>query len=336
MSEQNAARALSGDDGDPQVAPLPVPRGTPSQSLRQSGLIPGEEASGGGYETITDAAPEQGVFQIVGGYLDDNGEIHTEVHLRAMTGEEEDLLGNRSVPILDRIGTIVKQCVLRIGSIVDRGQIGQAVDRLPIGSRTHLLICLRRTTHWRQTKDQLDMQMRCPNADCQQEGTYTVDLASIETYDMPNPGVREHSLLLSDSKASVVWRVASSAQEKVLDLVTDKDDRASLTYAIMVRIVSINEQDMRLNATDLLSTDHKKLKLSNRARILFDTIRKLSSNDREELRIAFLDQEPGVDTDVDFTCKHCQGEFKGTLGIAQESFWFPSATSRRSRMKSST
>lgn len=342
MTDQNAARALAdapdSSGGQPASVSVPAPasRGTPSAQLQQSGLIPGEEASGGDYEGITDAAPEQGVFQIVGGYLDDQGVVHTEVHLRSMNGEDEDLLGNRAIPILDRISTIVKQCVVRIGSITEKGQIGQAVDRLPIGSRTHLLICLRRTTHWKQTKDQFDMNVRCPNDDCQQEDSYAIDLSSIETFDMPTPTAREHSIDLTDSKSHVVWRVAASAQEKVLDLVTDKDDKATLTYAIIVRIVSINDQDMRLSATDMLTTDHKKLRFSPRAQKLYEWARKLTVNDREELRKAFLEQEPGVNTEVEFTCRHCHNDFRGNLGIAQESFWFPSATSRRSRMRSST
>lgn len=347
MADQTeGARALSTGAGDAppdsvaadMAPPSPSPgveRGTPSQQLQDSGIVPGTQEAGE-YETLTDAASEQGVYALVGGYLDDAGVVHSEVHLRSMSGEEEDLLGNKSISILDRLNTIVKQCTKSIGTIVDQGQINQAIDRLPIGSRTHLLICLRRTTHWKRHKNIFEMHVRCPYKTCQEKGVYKVDLAAIETYNMPNPQKREHRLKLTDDGQEIVWRVASTTQEKVLDLVESKDDKATLTYSILVRMVSVGDRDMRLNISDLLTPDHKKLKFSKKAEELYTWIRKLSSNDREEFREQMLGEEPGIDTSLEFTCDHCHDDFEGTLDISQESFWFPSAASSRLKVKSST
>lgn len=338
MSDQNQAAALGAQaEAGVEHAASGTARGTPSQHLQQSGLItPGDQAGGGeAYESITDAASEQGIYPIVGGYLDDGGEVHSVVHLRSMSGEEEDLLGNRAVPMLDRLNAILKQCTKQIGTISDRGQINQAIERMPIGSRMHMIVCLRRTTHWRRQKDIFDMEVRCPYNGCEKEQTQAIDLSSIETYDMPNPDKREHRLKLSDCGSEVVWRVASLAQEKMLDLVTDKDDSAALTYAIVVRMISVDEKDVRVGLTDMLTTDHKKLRMSPKAQSLFQWAKKLSVNDREELRASFLNEEPGIDTNIDFECSHCNKKFSGTLGIAQESFWFPSSASKRLKMKSS-
>lgn len=314
--------------------PSSLERGQPSQPLQET-MRAGTPADGGDYETITDAAPEQGLFHIVGGYLDDDGEVHSTVHLRSMDGEDEDLLGNRGVPILDRLNTIVKKCTLRMGNIVDPGKIGLAIDRLPIGARTHLLICLRRTTHWKKTKDIYEMDVRCPYDNCEKKHSYAVNLADLETFDMPNPTTREHRVHLDDAGIDVVWRVASTSQERVLDLVTDKDGTATLTYSIMVRLVSWADQDVRMSMTDLLTPDHRKLRFSPKGNELYRRVKKLSSADRDELREGMLREEPGIDTDLVFDCKSCKKEFDGSLDIAQEAFWFPSVTSRRSKTRSS-
>ena len=162
-------------------------RGSPSQGLADSGLIGDDVSSSGDYESITDAAAESGVFTLVGGYLDDDGEIHREIRLRSMSGDEEDMLGNQGIHILERMGTILSSCIERLGTITDKGKIAQAVSRLPLGSRTHALVCLRRVTHWKRTKDIYEMDVRCPIRACERVGSYNVNLAELDTYDMPEP-----------------------------------------------------------------------------------------------------------------------------------------------------
>lgn len=307
-------------------------RGTPSQHLVDAE----SELGGDKYQVLTDAASERGVFDLVGGYLDEAGEVHREIHLRSMAGPEEDLLGNRGVPILDRMASILASCTERLGAITDRGQIIQAINRLPLGTRTHALICLRRVTHWKRHKDIYEMDVRCPITGCEKVGSYAINLAELELHDMPHPEKRVYDLTLQDSGYEIAWRVASSPQERVLGVVGDMDDAKILTYAIMVRLETIAGEDVRLRLDDLLSTDKKKLRLSKRAEALFERVRGLTVGDREDVRVDMLDKEPGVDTDLEFECSHCHKPFSGSLDIGQETFFFPSATSRRSKQKSST
>jgi hypothetical protein len=306
--------------------------GTPSPSLAEA--LGAQDA--GTYQSLTDAASERGVFHLVGGYLDDQGVVHNEIHLRSMSGDEEDMLGNRSVPILDRMAAILTACTERIGTLVERGQIAQAINRLPLGTRTHAIICLRRVTHWKRTKDLYDMDVRCPVAGCEKVGSYAVNLAELEVHDMPYPDKRVYGLKLLDSGCEVTWRVASSPQERVLSVVDDMEESRLLTFVIMVRLETIDGQDVRLSMSDLLTGDGKKIKLSKKAEDLFNLVRKLSVGDREDIRADVIDKEPSVDTDLEFECVHCHKPFSGSLNIGQETFFFPSATSKRLRQKSST
>ena len=134
----------------------------------------------------------------------------------------------------------------------------------------------------------------------------------------------------------MAWRVASSAQERVLSAVGDLEESRILTFAIMVRLESIDGKSVRLGIGDLLTADKKKIKLSKAGQEIFNIVRRWTVGDREDIRSDISDKEPSIDTELEFECNHCHKPFKGDLDIGQESFFFPSATSRRSKKKSST
>lgn len=314
----------------------PPSRGKPSPFMTAAMEDAGVLDTSPGYESATDGAPERGIFHIVGGYLDDAGEVHTEVELRAISGEEEDLLGNRAVPVIERFNTILASCTKRIGTIVDTAQVRLAINRLPGGSRIHLLICLRRTSHWLKTKDMYDMSIDCPK--CEVENSYTLDLGKLDRYEMENPKTRTFDVTLPYTKQEAVWRVATAQQEHVMGMVADTNESEYLTAMIVVRMVSVDDEDLRLTMADLLTEDRKQLRLSPKGKVAWAWAKKLQSGDRDELREQFMRHEPGVDVDLNFKCKSpkCGKSFKSKLDVAQEAFFFPSATYRRSKQKSST
>jgi len=313
-------------------------KGTPSAQLQQAlannPAMSGED-DGSNYEMITEASPEAGVFTIVGGYLDEEGEVHSEVQLRSLTGREEEMLGNDSISINQRLNSIMTSCTQRIGSITDKGQIAKAINSLPAGARTHLLICLKRTSHFRRIKDRYEMEIECPH--CGKEGSYAADLSELETYDIPDPSVRTYEVNLLDAKSTVVWQIAGTHADEVMAIVMkdSEEDAKVLSYQIAMRVISIDGTPVKLNISDFLSQDHKKLKLSKNALQVLDWTRKLTTADREDLRESFMDNEPGVELNIDVDCRHCKREFTAGLDVAQKSFFFPTAVSRRSKRRRS-
>ena len=334
-----SAKTLEKRDGE--ELPLPnkgAEHGNPSPYLQKAMGEGGDVVDRGGsdYESVTDAASEMGLFTIVGGYLDEEGVVHNEVQVKSMSGREEELISNSSINILDRLNGVMVNCTERIGTITERGKIAQAINRLPMGSRRHLLICLRRVTHWKRYKDLYEMDIRCPIDDCQQVGSYQVNLGELEMFEMEDPGKREFAVKLLDSESEVIWRVASAPQEKISQSVrgSKTDDFRILTFAIMMRLISVDGDDVRLGVDDFTQGSIKKLRLSNRARKLYETVVSWTSGDREQLRESFILNEPDIETEVDIQCEFCKREFKGDLNLTQETFFFPSATSRRSKRKS--
>jgi hypothetical protein len=345
MSEQaaNTPAGLAGGEsakgqdtsGTPPVGPT-LERGEPSQFLKQA---QGESVldQSADYEPITDAAPESGIFHIIGGYLDEEGVNHNEVHVRSLSGEEEDFMGNRGIHVMDRLQKLITVCTERIGTITEKNRIAQAMHRLPVGSREDLIIAIRRTTHWKRHKDIYEMDVRCPISGCRKEWSYKVNLGTLDRFEMADPTKREFTVELLDSGDEVVWRVATLPQDRVFYTVgtSTDDEHLILSYGAAMRLVSVNGENVRLDIGDVLADDKKKIRLSGRAHALLKRVRKYTSGDRDQLRESFQTNEPIVVRDLDFECHHCKDPFKGELDITQNTFFFPSATSRRSKPKSS-
>ena len=320
----------------PPAPAMPGPeRGKPSPFLQQAqgGIV---DDGSQDYEAITDAVSEVGVYQLVGGYLDEQGVVHKEVKVRSLSGEEEELLGNDSIDVLDRLTSVSISCTERLGTIEDRGEIAKAIHRLSMGSHTHLLIALRRVTHWKRHKDIYEMDVRCPL--CKQVNSYAVNLGTLDVFEMEDPTKREFTEELLDCGKQVTWRLAGLPQSKIFQAVarSKAQDHLVFSISIMARMVSIDGQDVRLRMEDFVQEGQRKLYFSRRATAIYEMVKKWTSGDRDQLREAFLKKEPGVDTDLEFTCKSCNEDFQGELDVTQKTFFFPSATSRRSKQKSST
>ena len=317
----------------------PLESGTPSKGLKEvlddartmdaGGILDTSE----GYQPITEANPEEGIYEMVGGYLDDEGVLHKEVHVRAMSGHEEDLMGNRSVGIVKRLNGIMASCVKRIGTIEDRGKISQAIARLPSGSRTHLLILIRVTSHYRTEKDIYEVEMRCPM--CQHMGSYKVSLLELERFESPEPEKRTHTVKLPYDESEVEWKHLGGREDEIMSLLTDVSEHEQLTFAILLRLMSWDGEPCELRASNLLDGSGKKVRLDKKAKELLLKVKNLPVGDREALRESFLEHEPGVDTDLEVSCEKCHEEFYGRINVAQPGFFFPRATSRRSKRRRS-
>jgi hypothetical protein len=317
-----------------------VSEGTPSPGLQ--GLLDDEAASSafaeeiGGYHRATEAAAERGVFTLVDGFTDPHGVFHNEVQLRAMSGNEEDLLGNKSIPTAQRMDSVLSACIERFGSYTTRGDIAQIVHRLPSGVRTHLLVCLRIASHWQVTKDVFAMTAKCPFDDCKHEGQYNVSLLDLEKYPASEPGKTRYEIELPASKAKLEWRVLGGAMSTALDALMQESRAEALTWGILVRLVSWDGQDVALRLEDLVTENKQKAKLSARAKMLVQRVKALSSVDRDSLRATFLGSEAGIETDIQLDCEKCGEEFDAVLDVGQPGFFFPQATSTRLRRKSSS
>lgn len=333
------------DDIEKVIGGAPQEKGAPSEQLQRLRMAVEKSKVEGGilqtdddlpdYEPLTKAKPEAGVYSLVGGYIDRDGVLHKEVEIEAMGGEEEDLLGDRSIPIVLRINAILSRVVKRLGTITDRGQIARAVADMPLGTRQHLLIVTRVTSHWLSQGDEYRFEAVCPR--CRKEAEYNINLLSLEHYEPDNGGVQLFSVELPFSKSKVEWRVLPGEWDHALDIMSRNKEMAKdfLTHAIMARVVSVNGEKIDLSVADVLTPDKRKVKLSKRAQQVRKWAKAAKSVDRDTLRAQFLKHEPAVDTDIECECKNerCRSTFNVPLDLGQEGFFFPQTTSMRSKTR---
>lgn len=288
------------------------------------------------YEPLTQGAPERWIFNLVGGWIDQEGKLQNEVELRAMRGHEEDLLGNNSIPITSRLDAIVANCCVRFGSVTDRGIINQIIRDIPTGTRTHLLICLRIASFYKMEKDIYSMEVECPSRQCRQKSHHKINLSTLERYEPPNPGEKFHVLVLPESKDEIVWRGMTGRWDHAFDVLTRAMPHRILTYTILARIVRWNGEDVEVPPSLVLTGDGNKPHIQPRTEALISRIVNLEVVDREALRADFVRHEPGIDLDVEFKCPVCGLEFSGQMDVGQPGFFFPQVTLTRSKRTFST
>jgi hypothetical protein len=324
-------------------------RGAPSTSLKEAmakGKASGkgisvEDSKEGTYESITEPVPEKGLFTLVGGYVDEEGEFHNEVELRAMTGHEEDMLGNRGIPMVQRMDSIMGNCTERLGTFIDKGSILKGVRHMPSGTRTHLLICQRIAGHWKTERDVYEMEVRCPARNsCGKVGYYKLNLLDLELHQPEDPSKMLHKTELPYSGDEITWQVMTGAEDRIMQAVSDGGiggESSALSYAILARLREWNGEAVDLDSRDFMTVNSKKpkLKLSRKAQAFLLKVKNLLTGDRDHLRGEFEDKEPGIEVDVEVECQFCNLEYVARLDVNQEAFFFPKATSQRSKRRSS-
>jgi hypothetical protein len=253
---------------------------------------------------MEDAKSSIAVHDLPCGYIDSDGELHTEVELTEITGHEEDMLASNSTPDYKKMTVLIGRCIKRIGSITDRGQIAAIASELSIGDRTYLIFAIRRVT----LGDDYPFKVKCPS--CEEEGLYNIDLSELEIQEMADPKTRVFDVDLPSGK-SCRFRIMTGKDEERLGKIKRLDDKLSMSMAVRME---------SLQGTPPTLKDVKGLGL----------------RDRDFLRTKFDEVDGGVDTTIEIACSACGHEFEDELNPGQSGFFFPSATRKNSKRKSST
>lgn len=257
-------------------------------------------------ETATDVAifqndmaePKSGiaVFDLPCGYIDPKGELHTEIVVREMTGEEEDLLANPKIKISKKLNNVMGACVERIGTITDKGKIARIIPDLLQGDRSFLLFAIRRVSFG----DIYRVNEPCPN--CTKVGAYPIDLSTLNLVKMQDPMKRSFEKKLEDGTV-IHYHLPTGADEQVISEMSTGNDE--MTLFLLMRLDKINGK-----------------------RVSFEMLKKLSSNKRGLIRLALIEQEVGVETTMNYDCSDCGHSFKRELNM-DGSFFFPSLVPKK-------
>ncbi|HST54087.1 MAG TPA: hypothetical protein VLJ61_18920 [Pyrinomonadaceae bacterium] len=106
--------------------------------------------------------PDDGLFVLPGGYLDERGELHREVRLGALTGHDEESLAQAApgIAAAAAVTALLTRCVARVGSI-ERVDAALVRDLL-VCDRDYLVLCLRSFAFG----PRIDAVLDCRNPEC--------------------------------------------------------------------------------------------------------------------------------------------------------------------------
>lgn len=239
-----------------------------------------------------------GEYELPTGYLDQDGILHTSVMVREITGEEEDILASRKMPMYVRMNRVIENCVLSIGTHKNGIPAwSKVIKDLTVTDRLFLLIKIRIVT----LGELFSFKAQCPNEGCGKYSSQTTSLEEFNIKGLKDPMIRSWKGKLPKSGFTYTSRIQTGADEEKLAKVSGSEDLLSL--AMLARLIELNGESP----------------------VQLPMVKKLSSMDRQFLRSDFEVHEGEIDNSVQITCPYCGAEFSDEVSIASPSFFSLSA-----------
>lgn len=240
-----------------------------------------------------------GAYTLPCGWLDSEGELVTDVEVREMTGNEEDMMASTKIQPHEKVTMLLAGCTTRLGEVTDKGKLTRLMDELTLGDRLYLLFAIRRTT----LGDELPVRETCP--ECGDRSLYVMDLSELKVLPMEDPKKRIFDVELP-SGTTARFRVSTGAGEKQAIKYAKKANNDGLSLALMMRLELLNGEPPSLKA-----------------------VKNLGLKDRLKLRDEFQEVEGGIDTALDLECPACGHEWEEDIDIGNRNFFFPSEKQKR-------
>lgn len=243
-------------------------------------------------------------FELPCGFLDEEGGLHTDVIVREMTGEEEEILAAKNIPNGKKYNRVLARCTNQIGDFSEQHDISRIVQDLTQGDRVYLLFAIRRAS----LGDEMPFTTKCPQ--CDTESQMTIDLKDLEIKKMPDPLIRTYSTKLPSGKNAQMKVLVGRGEDMIAKAFKKGVD--VISTAILARLAELDGEPPSIKG-----------------------LKKLSLKDRNHLKNIWEDHEGGVDTAVEIECPSCENEYEADIGIGDEGFFNPSAALKSWKKKSS-
>lgn len=249
------------------------------------------------YDEIT--LPSKGVF-----YDGSDGPTNGVLHVRSMTGEEEQIL---STPRYVKKGTAINMIFQRCIKETIKADALLTVDR------TYLLIWLRGISYGHL----YEVEIKCP--DCDKKFSHSINLSELLVNYCPADFGPPLDDVLPKSGYKFTWQLPRGMDE---NKVQDYRDRRLKEYG------DAATDDSLLFRMSLMLSEIESVK--DKTELMF-LLKKLPIQDVSYLRSMALDPPFGVDTKCQITCASCYHDFEVDLPL-EAGFFFP----RHKRKKEET
>jgi hypothetical protein len=209
---------------------------TPNEAVAAAG--PGAVAAPDMVTNVGAAAgpeerPDEGLFVLPGGYLDERGELHREVRLAPLTGHDEESLAHAApgTSAAAAVTALLARCVARVGSI-ERVDTALVRDLL-VCDRDYLVLRLRSLAFG----PRIDAVLDCSNPECveRMDVRFSLDELEFERSDvrsrffttrLSSPVLIERGGTHEEARL-VEFRLPTGAdQEELAEVFRDDEERA--------------------------------------------------------------------------------------------------------------
>ncbi len=237
-------------------------------------------------------------FDLIQGYRDKDGVLHTEFEVREMTGADEEAI---SKPDIKNNGgkvvrTIIERCCTRIGTYYQKdtksNKWREMIQDLSVGDQDFILLKIREMS----LGEEIESRYKCPNPSCKEDIITTIEIDELEI--VPFDGLHEIEFELprgfKDRDGNVLrkgkLRHPNGLDREVLDGIMRKNMGQANTLMLSRCI------------TELEGT-----------KVHDDLVRNLSVKDRNYLMKLIEEHRFGVDLGVDVECPTCYQSFRASL-----------------------
>lgn len=219
------------------------------------------------------------------------------VEYKAMTTREEDILMSRA---LIKKGTVIKELIK--SCLMDRNI---RVESLLSGDQVALMLAIRSSGYGTEYCPSLD----CPKCEAKNDLVISLDELELKplTVQPVEVGVNLFEFILPVSGKKVLFKFSTvEDEEKVLLEMEQKKKRGLLndnlvTTKLLSSVVSVDGNTDKSDISKFVSY--------------------MSAKDSKALRKYMLDNEPGVNTEVEFQCKACDHFDRIVMPMGREFFW---------------
>lgn len=240
------------------------------------------------YEPVT--LPSLGRF-----YNGNDGPTNGIVHIRPMTGEEEQILASRRLTEKgEAMNMIFKNCL----------QEKYSYENLLSEDRTYLLIYLRGISY----TPAYDCEIKCP--ECEKKFSHTIDLNELIVDECPENYGPVLTEVLPTTKLPFSYRLSNGRDEQ--DLMNYRDRKLKNSNNNSADDTLIYRTASLINNIDGVTSKMEIMVL----------LKNLPINDLSFMRNVTNDPPFGVNTSIDIICPHCGAESMVELPYGS-SFFFP-------------
>lgn len=242
---------------------------------------------------------------LLAGYKDENGEVHTKVEYEGITGEVEEAISKADVKRNGGkiVNTLLEKCVYKIGdyekSKMSSDDWADIIKGLYVGDQDWLVLNIRK---YSDPDNEIEVMHQCPNPRCGEKNRIFVDIDELDIDEFK--GKHEVNFELPVGYKKKKKNGEEEVRKKGKMRLPKGEDREVLVPIAQRNLAKGNTMMMTRCVTEL-----------GGKQVHDGIFKKMLSRDRKYLLNVLEENGFGVDLQISADCAYCGRKFDVTLNV---------------------